>query len=102
MLPEQVDAPAEAPVDVFLAGLLFFDIVFTGLASAPLPGTGVWAKGLGTGPGGIANFAVAVRRLGLTASLAAAFGADLHGNLCHRILEDEGVDLSRSRRFAGW
>jgi sugar/nucleoside kinase (ribokinase family) len=102
-LPEQ-DAPAaEPPVDVFLAGLMFFDIVFTGLDSPPVPGTEVWAKGLGSGPGGISNFAVALRRLGLTTSLATAFGADVHGDLCHRVLaEAEGVDLSRSRRFDGW
>lgn len=97
------DAQPERPVDVFLAGLVFLDIVFTGLDSPPIPGTEVWAKGLGSGPGGIANFAVALRRLGLTTAMAAAFGADLHGDLCQRVLADgEGVDLSRSRRFDGW
>jgi sugar/nucleoside kinase (ribokinase family) len=102
MLPEQDSAAAQPPVDVFLSGLLFLDIVFTGLDSPPLPGTEVWAKGLGSGPGGIANFAVALRRLGLTTSLATAVGADVPGDLCRRVLEAEGVDLSRSRQFAGW
>jgi sugar/nucleoside kinase (ribokinase family) len=94
----------EAPaVDVFLSGLLFFDLVFTGLAKPPTLGAEVWTDAMGSGPGGIANFAVALRRLGLRTTLAAAFGDDMHGDFCWRALaEDEGVDLSRSRRFAGW
>jgi sugar/nucleoside kinase (ribokinase family) len=89
--------------DVFLSGLLFFDIVFTGLGQAPRPGTEVWASGMGSGPGGIANYAVALSRLGLRASLAAAFGEDVYGHYCWEVLTgQEGVDLSRSRRFADW
>jgi len=102
MVPEQDAAATEPPVDVFLSGLLFLDIVFTGLDTPPASGTEVWAKGVGSGPGGIANFAVALRRLGLSTSLATAFGADVPGDLCRRVLEAEGVDLSRSRRFEGW
>src|SRR6266705_6724707 len=70
--------PAE-PFDVFLAGLLFFDIVFTGLDQPPRPGVEVWTSGMGSGPGGISNFAVALSRLGLRTSLAAAFGDDAYG-----------------------
>lgn len=102
MVPEQDAAAAAPPVDVFLSGLLFLDLVFTGLDSPPAPGTEVWAKGLGSGPGGIANFALALRRLGRSTSLAAAFGADAAGELCRGALEAEGVDLSRSRTFADW
>jgi sugar/nucleoside kinase (ribokinase family) len=102
MVPEQDGVATEPPVDVFLSGLLFLDIVFTGLDSPPAAGTEVWAKGVGSGPGGIANFAVALRRLGLSTSLATGFGADVPGDLCRRVLEAEGVDLSRSRRFEGW
>ena len=94
------DSEPHERVDVFLTGLAFLDIVFTGLDSPPVPGTEIWAKGLGSGPGGIANFAVALQRLGLSTSLAAAFGADLTGDLCQRMLADAGVDLSRSRRYA--
>ena len=95
-------APAEG-FDVFLAGLLFFDIVFTGLEQPPRPGTEVATLGMGSGPGGIANFAVALGRLGLRTSLAAAFGDDGYGEYCWDVLErQEGVDLSRSRRFEGW
>lgn len=90
-------------LDVFLSGLLFFDIVFTGLSQPPHPGTETWASGMGSGPGGIANHAVALSRLGLRTALAAAFGEDVYGDYCWDVLSrQEGVDLSRSRRFAGW
>jgi sugar/nucleoside kinase (ribokinase family) len=90
-------------LDVFLSGLLFFDIIFTGLDEPPRPGTETWASGMGSGPGGIANHAVALSRLGLRTALAAAFGKDVYGDYCWDVLSrQEGVDLSRSRRFAGW
>ena len=89
--------------DVFLSGLLFLDLAFTDFEHPPTPGVEVWTGGMGTGPGGIANFAVALSRLGLRTSLAAAFGADFAGDYCWHVLADEeAVDLSRSRRFPGW
>ena len=89
--------------DVFLSGQLFFDIVFTGLDQPPRPGAEVWTRGMGSGPGGIANFAVALGRLGLRTGLAAAFGDDAYGAYCWDVLgKQEGVDLSRSRLFPGW
>lgn len=95
--------PSSESFDVFLAGLLFFDIVFTGLNRPLRPGIEVWTEGMGSGPGGIANFAVALSRLGLRTSLATAFGDDAYGTYCWEVLaEQEGVDLSRSRRFPGW
>ena len=45
--------------DVFLTGTVFFEIVFIGLEAAPKTGTEVWASGMGSGPGGVANLAVA-------------------------------------------
>ena len=99
-LPQAADETAD--FDVFLAGLLFFDIVFTGLEQPPKPGVEVAATGLGSGPGGIANLAVALSRFGLRTSLAAAFGDDAYGAYLWDVLErQEGVDLSRSRRFPG-
>jgi sugar/nucleoside kinase (ribokinase family) len=95
------DGTAE-DVDVFVTGLLFFDLVFTGMDHGPELGTEVWTKGMGSGPGGIANFAVTLRRLGLRTALAAAFGDDFYGRHCWQALEADGVDLSRSRRFPGW
>jgi len=93
------DAPE---LDVLLAGTVFFDIVFTDLPDEPAPGTEVWARGMGSGPGGISNLAVAASRLGLTTGLAAGFGDDVYGNWCWEVLaEQEGIDLRYSRKLAG-
>nr|WP_245862170.1 PfkB family carbohydrate kinase [Phycicoccus duodecadis] len=95
--------PGEPEVDVFVWGTVFLDIIMTGLAALPEGGQEVWADGMGSCPGGIANLAVAARRLGLRTSLAAAFGDDAYGDFCWETLaDDEHVDLSRSRRFEGW
>ncbi|WP_299037650.1 PfkB family carbohydrate kinase [uncultured Pseudokineococcus sp.] len=97
------DPTRPPPLDVFLSGQLFFDMVFTGLDAAPSPGTEVWTTGMGSLPGGIANLAVATSRLGLRTGLSAGFGDDVYGRFCWQVLcEQEGVDLSRSRVFPGW
>ena len=80
-----------AEVDVFVQGMVFLDIVFTGLHELPRPGTEVWADGMGSCPGGIANLAVAASRLGLRTSLAAAFGDDDYGDFCWRVLAGPGA-----------
>ncbi|MFG1695165.1 PfkB family carbohydrate kinase [Nonomuraea sp. NPDC049309] len=96
-------SPDAPQFDVFLAGTVFLDIIFTGLPSMPAAGTEIWAEGMGSCPGGIANLAIATSRLGLRTSLAAAFGDDDYGDFCWRTLEEqESVDLSRSRRFEHW
>ncbi len=90
-------------VDVFVQGTVFLDIIFTGLAAMPKSGTEVWAEGMGSCPGGIANLGVAAARLGLNTSIGAAFGDDDYGEFCWRSLEEqEGIDLSRSRRYPHW
>ncbi len=92
-----------AEFDLFVHGTVFLDIIFTGLPALPTDGTEVWAKGMGSCPGGIANLAIAAGRLGLGTSLAAAFGDDDYGEFCWRTLEEqESIDLSRSRRFEHW
>jgi sugar/nucleoside kinase (ribokinase family) len=89
--------------DVFLTGTVFLDIVFTGLDHAPVRGTESWARGMGSSPGGVANMATALRRLGLRTSLAAAFGDDVYGDYCWEALaDDEGIDLTPSHRAPGW
>jgi len=99
----QVRCAGDPEVDVFLQGMVFLDIVFTGLSEVPRPGTEVWAEGMASCPGGIANLAVAASRLGLRTSLGAAFGDDDYGEFCWRVLEkQESVDLSMSRRHPGW
>ncbi|MET7460755.1 carbohydrate kinase family protein [Nonomuraea sp. NPDC005501] len=96
-------SPGAPQFDVFLAGTVFLDIVFTGLPAMPAAGTETWAEGMGSCPGGIANLAIATSRLGLRTSLAAAFGDDDYGDFCWRTLaEQEAVDLSKSRRFEHW
>lgn len=90
-------------LDVFLTGTVFMDMIFTGLPGLPPPGTELYSSGLGSAPGGAANMAVAMSRLGLHVGLATAFGDDMFGQYLWRTLaEQEGVDLSLSRRLARW
>lgn len=96
-------APQDPDCDVFLTGTVFLDIIFTGLDSAPVRGTESWARGMGSSPGGVANMATALARLGLHTSLAAAFGDDHYGEYCWDALEQgEGIDLSMSHTVPGW
>ncbi|MFJ5918148.1 carbohydrate kinase family protein [Streptomyces ardesiacus] len=95
--------PQDPPWDVYLTGTVFLDVVFTGLDSAPVRGTESWARGMGSSPGGVANMATALARLGLRTSLAAAFGDDHYGDYCWDALaQGEGIDLSPSRTVPGW
>jgi sugar/nucleoside kinase (ribokinase family) len=89
--------------DVLCAGTVFYDLIFTGLESPPALGRELWTRGMGSSPGGIANLAVGLRRLGLRTGLASCFGEDLYGDFCWETLAgQEGVDLSLSRRCPGW
>ncbi|MFE9607396.1 carbohydrate kinase family protein [Streptomyces sp. NPDC006012] len=95
--------PGDPPWDVYLTGTVFLDIIFTGLDSAPVRGTESWARGMGSSPGGVANMAAALARLGLRTSLAAAFGDDHYGEYCWDALaQGEGIDLSASRTVPDW
>ncbi|WP_328771665.1 carbohydrate kinase family protein [Streptomyces sp. NBC_00286] len=95
--------PGDPPWDVYLTGTVFLDIIFTGLDSAPVRGTESWARGMGSSPGGVANMATALARLGLKTSLAAAFGDDHYGEYCWDALEHgEHIDLSSSRTVPHW
>jgi len=89
-------------LDVVVSGLVFQDLVL-GLPTPPRPGTEVWATGSHESPGGIANFAVALARLGLRTGMAAAFGADdLGDRLWDRLETTEGIDLTLSRKLPHW
>ena len=55
--------PDSPPFDLLLQGMVFLDIIFTGLEAMPVGGREVWADGMGSCPGGIANLAVAAARL---------------------------------------
>ncbi|GHC51637.1 carbohydrate kinase family protein [Streptomyces cinnamoneus] len=99
----EVRSENDPATDVYLTGPVFLDIIFTGLDSAPVRGTESWARGMGSSPGGIANMATALARLGLRTSLAAAFGDDMYGEYCWESLSrGEGIDLSLSRTVPGW
>ena len=96
-----VDTPE--PSDVFVAGTVFLDIIFTGMLRAPSGGHEIWTDGMGSSPGGVANLAVACSRLDLSTTLSAAFGGDAYGDYCWQELsESENIDLSHSRRFPEW
>ncbi|CAG7627835.1 carbohydrate kinase family protein [Actinacidiphila bryophytorum] len=98
-----VRAAADPATDVYLTGTVFLDIIFTGLDSAPVRGTESWARGMGSSPGGVANMATALARLGLRTTLAAAFGDDMYGDYCwDSLAAGEGIDLGPSRRIPGW
>lgn len=89
--------------DVQVTGSVYLDLVFSGLSGPPVPGREMRSQGFGASPGGVANLAVALRRLGLSVRLDAAFSTDPHGDYLWRTLADqEGVDLCGSLRFAGW
>jgi sugar/nucleoside kinase (ribokinase family) len=89
-------------LDLFVPGVVYLDIVFTGLGEVPGPGTEVWASGMGSCPGGIANLAVAAARLGLRTGLGTVLNTDAYGDFCAEILSaQENIDLSASRRVDG-
>ena len=100
----QVSVRGDDPrLDVFLSGIVFMDVIFTGLPGTPIDGTEIYSRGLGSAPGGCANLAVALSRLGLNVGLGAGFGDDMFGGYLWRTLaEQEGIDLSSSRRLPGW
>ncbi|MEU7866454.1 PfkB family carbohydrate kinase [Dactylosporangium sp. NPDC049140] len=89
-------------MDLFVSGVVFLDIVFTGLHRLPRPGEETWAPGMGSSPGGIANLAVAASRLGLRTGLGAAFSTDAYGEFCRDVLREQDVDLHPSRCFEDW
>ncbi len=95
--------PARAPLDLVVTGTVFLDLILTGLRAAPVGGREIMADGMGSSPGGAATLAVAASRLGVSTGLVAAFGSDVYGDFCWSTLQDdEGVDLSASRRIDDW
>jgi sugar/nucleoside kinase (ribokinase family) len=87
-------------LDLFVPGVVYLDIIFTGLRELPSPGAEVWAPGMGSCPGGIANLAVAAARLGLHTGLGTALATDAYGDFnAHILCDQEGIDLSFSRRI---
>lgn len=75
-------------------GPLFLDVVMTGLEHAPRPGEEQWVSECAMMPGGCANQAVALARLGLPVLLRSALGRDPAGGLVRTMLEEDGIDLA--------
>lgn len=95
--------PGAPPIiSVHVLGTVFLDLVFTSLDTAPSLGIEVHSKNLGTSPGGVANTAVALARLGAEVSLSALFAEDAFGLYLWSRLAAEGIDLSASRRVSDW
>jgi sugar/nucleoside kinase (ribokinase family) len=89
-------------MDLFVPGVVYLDIIFTGLREVPRPGTEVWSTGMGSCPGGVANLAVAAARLGLRTGLGTALATDAYGDFCASTLcTQENVDLTYSCRVEG-
>ncbi|WP_167582001.1 carbohydrate kinase family protein [Kineococcus rubinsiae] len=81
------------PVDAAFGGIVFCDLVFSGV-QLPRPGAEVYADGFVLTPGGTANRAVATARLGLRTALLAVLGRDLFGNhLLSLLAAEENLDL---------
>lgn len=93
-------ASAPPAVDVFFAGMIFFDLVFGGIDRLPEPGTESWVRDRAVSAGGTANRAVAAARLGLHTGIAVAAGTDVFGDHLRSLLEDvDNLDLRWFRQF---
>jgi sugar/nucleoside kinase (ribokinase family) len=78
-------------VDVVCAGMPFLDITFSGVARMPALGEERMADGATFTPGGLANVAIGLTRLGLRATLWSPVGQDVAGRLLAGLLEQEGI-----------
>jgi sugar/nucleoside kinase (ribokinase family) len=78
-------------VDVACVGDPFLDLIFRGLPAIPVPGEEQLATSLVIVPGGIANVAYALRRLGLDAVVCAPIGRDPAGRLLAELMAEAGI-----------
>jgi sugar/nucleoside kinase (ribokinase family) len=77
--------------DVVCVGDPFLDLIFLGLPAMPTPGEERLARRLKVVPGGMANVAYALRRLGLEAAICAPRGQDPAGRFLAQLIADVGV-----------
>jgi sugar/nucleoside kinase (ribokinase family) len=78
-------------IDVVCVGDPFLDLIFRGLPGMPVAGTEQLASSLVVVPGGSANVAYALGRLGLEAVICAPKGRDWAGRFLAELLADAGV-----------
>lgn len=87
-----------APVPVFAAGEIFMDVIFAGLDAPIENGTESFAREMHLAPGGIANVAFALSRLGANCVLMADLGTDAFGSWLQEVLRaEDAIDLSLAR-----
>ena len=82
---------AQLTVDVVCVADPYLDLIFRGLPSLPVAGTEQNAASLVVVPGGIANVAYALGRLGLAAIICAPRGQDAAGRFLAELVADAGV-----------
>lgn len=90
---------AAAAPRVCVAGPLVLALVMGPLEHAPRPGEEQIAPTASLAPGGSANRAVALARLGLDAELVCSIGVDEAGALVRQMLQANGVDLEHAKRI---
>lgn len=78
-------------VDVACVGDPFLDLIFLGLPGMPVLGEETLAARLKVVPGGMANVAFALRRLGLDAVICAPRGQDPAGRFLAELIAEAGV-----------
>jgi Sugar kinases, ribokinase family len=88
--------------DLFVHGTVFFDVVFTGLESMPVRGTELQASGMGSCPGGIANLPSRPAGWACTRPWPRLRRRRVRDFCWSTLTEQEGVDLTYSRRFSDW
>ena len=77
--------------DVVCAGAVYLDLTFAGLDGLPRAGEERWARELLLSPGGMANTAVGLSRLGLKTAILSPLGRDMAGQYLRVLLENEGI-----------
>jgi sugar/nucleoside kinase (ribokinase family) len=80
------------PPDVVCAGAPYLDITFTGLGALPALGEERLAESVSLTPGGLANVALGLTRLGLRAAVFSPVGNDLAGRVLSELLAGEGIE----------
>ena len=78
--------------DVVCVGVPFLDITFTGMGRMPVLGEEHLADTVEYTPGGLANVALGLTRLGLEAAVWSPVGGDTSGLLLAALMAEEGID----------
>ncbi|MDX6573534.1 MAG: hypothetical protein QOC86_2690 [Gaiellales bacterium] len=78
-------------LDVICVGGPFLDITFSGLEAMPALGEERLAERVQFTPGGLANVAIGLRRLGLEPAIWSPIGGDLGGRILAELLAGEGI-----------